>query len=101
MFYVPYAILILVMVIADQVTKYLVRANIPLGGSVEFLPGIMDFTYVKNTGCAVSLLEEHTWLLAVVSAVLSVVLDLRTAVCAGGIVAVISALMVTPYRALA
>ena len=64
-----YAILIVVMIVLDQVTKYLVRANIPLGGSVEFLPGIMDFTYVKNTGMAFSMLSKHTWLLAVLSVV--------------------------------
>ena len=74
MFYVPYAILIVVMVIADQVTKYLVRANIPLGGSVEFLPGIMDFTYVKNTGMAFSMFSNYTWVLTVLSAVVTVVL---------------------------
>jgi signal peptidase II len=74
MFYVPYAILIAVMVIADQVTKYLVRANIPLGGSVEFLPGIMDFTYVKNTGMAFSMFSDYTWVLTLLSAVVTVVL---------------------------
>ena len=69
-----YAILIVVLVALDQLTKYLVRANIPLGGSVEFLPGIMDFTYVKNTGMAFSMLSEHTWLLAVLSAAVTVFL---------------------------
>jgi len=69
-----YAILIAVLVVLDQLTKYLVRANIPLGGSVEFLPGVMDFTYVQNTGMAFSMLSEHTWLLAVLSAAVTVFL---------------------------
>lgn len=64
-----YAILAVLLVILDQLTKYLVRANISLGGSVPFLPGFLDFTYVQNTGAAFSVLREHTWLLTIVSAV--------------------------------
>ena len=74
-----YFILAAVLVALDQLVKYLVSANIPLGGSVPFLPYIMDLTYVQNTGCAFSLLEEHTWLLTLVSAVMSVVLGLALA----------------------
>lgn len=69
-----YFVLAAVLVALDQLVKYLVSVNIPLGGSVPFLPYIMDLTYVKNTGCAFSLLEEHTWLLTIVSAVMSVLL---------------------------
>lgn len=69
-----YFVLAAALVALDQLVKYLVSANIPVGGSVPFLPYIMDLTYVQNTGCAFSLLEEHTWLLTIVSAVMSVVL---------------------------
>ena len=69
-----YFILAALLVALDQLVKYLVSANIPLGGSVPFLPYIMDLTYVQNTGCAFSLLEEQTWLLTIVSAVMSVVI---------------------------
>ena len=74
-----YFVLAAFLVAADQLVKYLVSTNIPLGGSVPFLPYIMDLTYVRNTGCAFSLLEEHTWLLAMVSAVISVVLAVALA----------------------
>lgn len=63
-----YAILAVLLVIVDQLTKYLVRAHIPLGGSVPFIPGFLDFTYVQNTGAAFSVLREHTWLLTLISA---------------------------------
>lgn len=69
-----YFVLAAALVALDQLVKYLVSTYIPLGGSVPFLPYIMDLTYVKNTGCAFSLLEEHTWLLTIISAVMSVVL---------------------------
>ena len=74
-----YFVLAACLAAADQLVKYLVSTNIPLGGSVPFLPHIMDLTYVKNTGCAFSMLEEHTWLLAVVSAVISAVLAVALA----------------------
>ena len=74
-----YFILAALLVLADQLVKYLVSSNIPLGGSVPFLPHLMDLTFVKNTGCAFSLLEEHTWLLTLVSAAMSVVLAVALA----------------------
>lgn len=69
-----YFVLAAGLVVLDQAVKYLVSTNIPLGGGVPFLPYIMELTYVKNTGCAFSLLEEHTWLLTIISATMSVVL---------------------------
>lgn len=67
-----YALLAAVLVAADQVVKYLVRANIPLGTSVPFLPGLVELTYVQNTGAAFSIFSDHTWVLTVVSAVVAV-----------------------------
>ena len=69
-----YAILILALVVLDQVVKFLVRAHIPLGGSLPFLPHILELTYVQNTGAAFSMLSQHTWLLTIVSAVVAAVL---------------------------
>lgn len=69
-----YTFLFLILVVIDQVVKFLVRANIPLGESIPFIPYIMDLTYVQNTGAAFSLLREHTWLLTLLSAVLVVVI---------------------------
>ena len=69
-----YAILAAALVAVDQAVKYLVRANIPLGGSVPFLPYLLDLTYVQNTGAAFSLLRQHTWLLTLTSAVVVLVM---------------------------
>lgn len=69
-----YALLAAVLVAADQVVKYLVRTYIPLGTSVPFLPGLVDLTYVQNTGAAFSILSDHTWVLTLISAVVSVVI---------------------------
>lgn len=69
-----YAILATVLVLADQFTKYLTRANLELGQSVPFLPGFLDLTYTQNTGAAFSILREHTWLLALASALVVAIL---------------------------
>ena len=53
---IPFFLLAALIVAADQGVKYLVRANIALGQHVSFLPGVMDLTFVKNTGAAFSML---------------------------------------------
>lgn len=58
-------------VAADQITKYLVVANIPLYAQESFLPGILSLTYVQNTGAAFSLLSGQRWLFVAVFAVLT------------------------------
>ena len=71
-----YAILAAVLVAVDQIVKYLVMTNIALGEHVPFLPYLLDLTYVTNTGAAFSIFSEHTWALALVSLVMSVLLAL-------------------------
>jgi len=62
------------LVIVDQAVKGAVRANIPLHTSMPFLPGVLDLAYVQNTGAAFSILTDHTWILALVSAAASAAL---------------------------
>lgn len=69
-----YAILAAALVVLDQLVKYLVRANIELGGSVSFIPCLLDLTYVQNTGAAFSILRSHTWLLTLTSAAVVLVM---------------------------
>lgn len=72
----PYAILAVTLVALDQLVKYLVLQMIPLGGHVSFIPYVVELTYVQNTGAAFSLFSQHTWLLALISLVMSVLLAL-------------------------
>ncbi len=69
-----YAVLVCALVGLDQGVKFLVRAQIQPGQVVEFLPHVLGLTYVRNTGAAFSMLDQHTWLLTLVSAVVSAVL---------------------------
>ena len=65
----PYLLLTLLLIFLDQTVKQLVLTYIPLYGSVPFLPHIMDFTYVQNTGAAWSSFEGQQWLFALIFAV--------------------------------
>ena len=69
-----YVLFVVALVALDQLVKYLVVQNIPLGEHVPFLPYLLDLTYVENTGAAFSLFSDHTWILALISLVMSVLL---------------------------
>ena len=56
------ALFMAVIVAADQITKALVRANIPFGTGVKLIPGVVQLTYVRNTGAAFSMLSGGRWL---------------------------------------
>lgn len=74
MFYVLLALFSGAIVLADQITKYLTVANIPLHGEVPFLPGFLCFTYTQNTGAAFSALEGQQWLFALLFVVLTLLI---------------------------
>ena len=59
-------------VAADQFTKYLVLQNIPLHAQVDFIPGVLNLTYIRNTGAAFSSFEGAQWLFVVVFIVFTV-----------------------------
>lgn len=59
---------------ADQITKYLVVTHIPLYADVAVIDGIVNFTYVQNTGAAFSMLSGMQWLFVLVFLVLTAVL---------------------------
>ena len=61
----PYAVFIAAVVAADQLAKYLTVANIPLFSDVPFIPGLLQLTYVQNTGAAFSSFQGQQWLFAV------------------------------------
>ena len=69
MSFLYYSLFAVAIVVADQITKYLTVANIALYADVPFLPGLLQLTYVQNTGAAFSSFEGQQWLFAVVFAV--------------------------------
>src|SRR5215510_1408158 len=47
----------IIIVLVDQATKAMVRASLPLHQSVTVIPGLVDFTHVRNTGAAFGILN--------------------------------------------
>lgn len=64
--FLKYVIFAAVIVVLDQISKYLTVANIPLYESIPFIPGILSLTYVRNLGAAWSSFEGQIWLFALV-----------------------------------
>ena len=82
MLYLISALLAGGLIALDQWVKWYVTVRIGVGGTpLSLIPHLIELTYAQNTGGAWSLLRQHTWLLAVVSAVviaaILVVLALR------------------------
>ena len=65
-----YLLAILLCVAADQAVKLFVTANLALYESAPLLPGLVELHYIQNTGGGFSILEGHTWLLTLVTALL-------------------------------
>src|SRR5437899_1502749 len=47
----------IVIIVLDQLTKAIVRTTLPLHSSVTVIPGLVDFTHVRNTGAAFGILN--------------------------------------------
>jgi signal peptidase II len=60
-----------IIVAADQATKALVRAFIPLHDSRTIIPGLLDLTHVQNTGAAFGILNaaDFPWKQAVLAVI--------------------------------
>ena len=47
----------IVIVALDQLTKFVVNRTVPLHASVTVIPGLVDFTHVRNSGAAFGILN--------------------------------------------
>ena len=67
-------ILAVILFIIDQATKYIALTKLKPLGSVTFIDGFMDFTFVENRGAAFGILNGRVWLLLVIAAVIYIVI---------------------------
>ena len=61
------AIVILALVGLDQLVKYLVRNNIPLGGHADLIPRVLGLSHIHNEGAAFSMLMGARWFFVVLT----------------------------------
>ena len=62
------------LVTVDQITKYIALTQLKPIGSVTFIDGFMDFTFVENRGAAFGIFSGKTWLLLAISIIICAVL---------------------------
>jgi signal peptidase II len=74
MAFAVYCIIAVVIVAADQITKLLVLANIPLHGYQPAMKGLFHLTNVQNFGAAFSSFQGMRWMFVALFVVLTGVL---------------------------
>ena len=74
MFFALLALASAAVVVLDQITKALTVANIELYQNIPFIPGLLDLTYVQNTGAAFSSFEGMQWLFALIFGIFTVLI---------------------------
>ncbi len=71
--YILAAITGIIILGVDQYTKVFIANNFEMAKSYEFLPGIIDITYIHNNGGAWGMLGGYTWLLLSLTMVIMLV----------------------------
>lgn len=62
-----YTIIVLLLVAADQYTKWLVVTNMELGQTIHAIDGLLDWTYILNDGASFGMMGGKTIFLIVVT----------------------------------
>lgn len=65
-----------VLLVADQVTKHLVLEKIKPTGALEVIPGLLEFSYIENTGAAFGMFKDSIWIISVIGAAATVAIIL-------------------------
>ncbi len=70
-----YAIVVVLVLIADQAVKYWTILNIaPQGEALPFIPGVAELVNVHNTGAAFGIIENGRWFFIVLTVLASAVI---------------------------
>ena len=71
--YVTFSV-VLGAVFLDMLAKGLTEAFISLGNTVVVIEGVLNFTYVRNSGAAFSILEGQTWFFILMASIASIIM---------------------------
>ncbi|HRR36098.1 MAG TPA: signal peptidase II, partial [Clostridia bacterium] len=64
----------IMIVAADQLSKFFIVSNMQLGDSIKIIDGFLYITHTRNTGAAWGIFGEHTEYLAIFSVVATIAL---------------------------
>ena len=70
---IMYPLIALLVIAADQITKYLVRTNMQPGARIPLIGDWMSLYYVRNTGTAFSMFEGNRYITVLLTSVLIIV----------------------------
>ena len=73
-------LIVIAVIVLDFFTKLLVNLNMSLYDSVSVIPGVLNFTYIRNDGAAWGILDDKRWIflaLSVVAIILITVILLK------------------------
>ncbi len=59
---------------ADQYTKYFISTSFQLGQGTDFIKGFIDIQYIHNTGGAWGILSGNTWVLLSLTVIVMLIL---------------------------
>lgn len=65
-----YPLIAVVVIVLDQITKYLVRSNMQPGDSIPLIGSWLRLLYVRNTGTAFSMFSGNKWITVALTSVL-------------------------------
>ena len=66
---ITYVVVSTILILIDQLTKYLTVQNIALYEVVEVIPNVVSLTYIQNTGAAFSILEGQMWFFYIITTI--------------------------------
>jgi len=62
----PFIIAAIVMLL-DQISKYMISQNMQVGETFNFVPHILNITYITNPGASFGILKDHRWIFMILS----------------------------------
>ena len=65
-----YPLIAAVVIVLDQITKYLVRSNMQPGDSIPLIGSWLRLLYVRNTGTAFSMFSGNKWITIALTSIL-------------------------------
>jgi len=61
-----------ILTVLDQISKYFALEHLKPVGSVEFIKGVMNLTFVENRGAAFGILEGARWFFIIMTLIVTV-----------------------------
>lgn len=61
---------IVISIVLDQISKWLVKTNMSLGETKTGISGLFSLTYLRNYGAAFSILQHQQWLFSVITVII-------------------------------